>query len=95
MQQFHQISDKQTKRTRSLHLWNVFIPAKTLPIDRMYFILLNQNLTDQFETICFFFFIKYDLVLIKEDDGYGYCSLNPLDSSTAIWIGKRFLINFS
>ena len=28
----------------------------------------------------------YDLTLIKEDDGYGYCSLNPLDSSTAIWI---------
>ena len=30
--------------------------------------------------------LQYDLNLIKEDDGYGYCSLNPLDSSTAIWI---------
>ncbi|CAF0705367.1 unnamed protein product [Brachionus calyciflorus] len=32
------------------------------------------------------FQFSYDLTLIKEDDGYGYCSLNPLDSSTAIWI---------
>lgn len=31
--------------------------------------------------------ISYDLNLIKEDDGYGYCSLNPIDSSTSIWIG--------
>jgi len=32
------------------------------------------------------FQFSYDLNLIREDDGYGYCSLNPLDSSTAIWI---------
>ncbi|RNA06932.1 semaphorin-2A isoform X2 [Brachionus plicatilis] len=32
------------------------------------------------------FQLSYDLNLIKEDDGYGYCSLNPMDSSTAIWI---------
>lgn len=32
------------------------------------------------------FQFSYDLNLVKEDDGYGYCSLNPLDSSTAIWI---------
>jgi len=32
------------------------------------------------------FQFSYDLQLIKEDDGYGYCSLNPLDSSTAVWI---------
>lgn len=37
------------------------------------------------------FQFTYDLTLIKEDDGYGYCSLNPLDSSTAIWIGKLSL----
>jgi hypothetical protein len=23
---------------------------------------------------------------VKEEDGYGYCSLNPLDSSTAVWV---------
>lgn len=34
------------------------------------------------------FQFSYDLNLIKEDDGYGYCSLNPVDSSTAIWIEK-------
>jgi len=34
------------------------------------------------------FQFSYDLSLIKEDDGYGYCSLNPVDSSTAIWIEK-------
>jgi hypothetical protein len=33
--------------------------------------------------------IKYDLGLLKEDDGYGYCSLNPLDSTTSIWIGNK------
>lgn len=34
------------------------------------------------------FQFSYDLNLIKEDDGYGYCSLNPVDSSTAVWIEK-------
>lgn len=34
------------------------------------------------------FQFSYDLRLIKEDDGYGYCSLNPVDSSTAVWIEK-------
>lgn len=34
------------------------------------------------------FQFSYNLNLIKEDDGYGYCSLNPVDSSTAIWIEK-------
>lgn len=32
------------------------------------------------------FQLSYDLALVKEDDGYGYCSLNPLDSSTAVWV---------
>ena len=34
------------------------------------------------------FQFSYDLSLVKEDDGYGYCSLNPVDSSTAVWIEK-------
>ena len=32
--------------------------------------------------------------MIKEDDGYGYCSLNPLDSSTSLWIGKYIFNDF-
>lgn len=34
------------------------------------------------------FQFSYDLQLMKEDDGYGYCSLNPVDSSTAVWVEK-------
>jgi hypothetical protein len=39
------------------------------------------------------FQFTFDLKLIKEEDGYGYCSLNPLDSSTAIWIDNGNPLN--
>ena len=52
-------------------------------------ILLTQNNINKKILISNFFFInQFDLNVIKEDDGYGYCSLNPLDTSTSIWIGN-------
>ena len=33
--------------------------------------------------------------MIKEDDGYGFCSLNPLDSSTSIWIEQGNPLNIA
>lgn len=36
---------------------------------------------------------KYDLAMVKEEDGYGFCSLNPLDSSTVIWIDRGNPLN--
>lgn len=38
-------------------------------------------------------FVKYDLSMVKEEDGYGFCSLNPTDSSTVIWIDRGNPLN--
>jgi hypothetical protein len=39
------------------------------------------------------FQVSFDMNLLKEDDGYGYCSLNPLDTSTSIWIEQGNPLN--
>lgn len=39
------------------------------------------------------FQFTYDLTMVKEEDGYGFCSLNPTDSSTVIWIDRGNPLN--